>query len=60
MISATNQKINIYYGKSTEKPSQNIHNGDEFFSVDTNEHFIYDEENNIWIKIETLIGDFRC
>jgi len=47
MISATNQKINIYYGKSTEKPSQNIHNGDEFFSVDTNEHFIYDEENNI-------------
>ena len=44
-------RVNNYYGLSTdEMPTVRVPNGSMFYVFDTTEVFVFDQENQEWIK----------
>lgn len=58
MVTGRNERTIEYFGLSTDiKPVENyIGNGSIFIEVDTNNIFMFDEENKIWYPFDIFKG----
>lgn len=40
-----------FYGVSTDaKPTENAHNADIYYEMDTQKVYLYDESNSVWLE----------